>query len=204
MPQLSSFTYDLILDLSLFHLYSLPFIFSPLENFMLFFVIENSLSNFHFFSLSFDFLSNCFFGSSECQSVETYLELAEGREEWPCEKDSEGFNTDDEPWAQTDWYKESCSVENLRKEKWELENKRRELLEAGVKPEERPDIFNRIKYVARPQYPGDIYIDDTYIPEKDIASWKEVAELNSNHPWLKTKPKVNPPKSCCAIVKKRY
>ena len=78
MPQLENLTYNLILELSLFHLYSLPFIFSPLENFMLFFVIENSLSNFHFFSLSFDFLSNCFFGSSECQSVETYLELAEG------------------------------------------------------------------------------------------------------------------------------
>ena len=78
MPQLDSFTYNLILELSLFHLYSLPFIFSPLENFILFFVIENTLSNFYFFSFSFDFLSNCFFGSSECQSVETYVELAEG------------------------------------------------------------------------------------------------------------------------------
>ena len=49
MPQLDSFTYNLILELSLFHLYSLPFIFSPLENFILFFVIENTLSNFYFF-----------------------------------------------------------------------------------------------------------------------------------------------------------
>ena len=78
MPQLENLTYNLILELSLFHLYSLPFIFSPLENFILFFVIENTLSNFYFFSFSFDFLSNCFFGSSECQSVETYVELAKG------------------------------------------------------------------------------------------------------------------------------
>ena len=78
MPQLENLTYNLILELSLFHLYSLPFIFSPLENFILFFVIENTLSNFYFFSFSFDFLSNCFFGSSECYSVETYVELAEG------------------------------------------------------------------------------------------------------------------------------
>ena len=78
MPQLENLTYNLILELSLFHLYSLPFIFSPLENFILFFVIENTLSNFYFFSFSFDFLSNCFFGFSECQSVETYVELAKG------------------------------------------------------------------------------------------------------------------------------
>ena len=48
--------------------------------------------------------------------------------------------------------------------------KRLELLDAGVKPEERPDIFNRIRFVTRPQYPGDTYIGDTYIPEKDIPS----------------------------------
>ena len=87
-----------------------------------------------------------------------------------------------------------CSVEDLK-------NKRRELRDADILPEERPDIFNRITFETRPQYPGDIYIDDTYIPEKDIPSWKEVAELDSNHPWLKTKPKVSPPKYCHAIIK---
>ena len=197
MPQLENLTYNLILELSLFHLYSLPFILSPLENFMLFFVIENALSNFYFFSFSFDFLSNCFFGSSDCQSVETYVELAKGGEEWICEQNGEGYDTDDEPWAQTDWYKEAWRVENLKKKRWELRA-------AGILPEERPDVFNRITFETRPQYPGDIYIDDTYIPKKDIPSWKEVAELDSNHPWLKTKPKVTPPKYCHAIVEERY
>ena len=56
-----------------------------------------------------------------------------------------------------------CSVEDLK-------NKRRELRDAGILPEERPDVFNRITFETRPQYPVDIYIDDTYIPEKDIPS----------------------------------
>ena len=116
MPQLENLTYNLILELSLFHLYSLPFIFSPLENFILFFVIENTLSNFYFFSFSFDFLSNCFFGSSECQSVETYVELAEGGrvnlwKNWEC------YDTDEEYLTKSDWYKEMCSVEDLKNKK---------------------------------------------------------------------------------------
>ena len=56
-----------------------------------------------------------------------------------------------------------CSVEDLK-------IKRIELRAAGILPEERPDVFNRIRFVTRPQYPGDIYIGDTYIPEKDIPS----------------------------------
>ena len=112
-------------------------------------------------------------------------------------KNSECYDTDEESWAKSDWYKEMCRVEDLK-------NKRRELRDAGILPEERPDVFNRITFETRPQYPGDIYIDDTYIPEKDIPSWKEVAELDSNHPWLKTKHKVTPPKYCHAIIKKRY
>ena len=56
-----------------------------------------------------------------------------------------------------------CRVEDLK-------NKRRELRDAGILPEEGPDVFNRITFETRPQYPGDIYIDDTYIPEKDIPS----------------------------------
>ena len=52
----------------------------------------------------------------------------------------------------------------------DLKNKRRELRDAGILPEEGPDVFNRITFETRPQYPGYIYIDDTYIPEKDIPS----------------------------------
>ena len=112
-------------------------------------------------------------------------------------KNSECYDTDEESWAKSDWYKEMCCVEDLK-------NKRKELRDAGIILTERPDVFNRITFETRPQYPGDIYIDDTYIPEKDIPSWKEVAELDSNHPWLKTKPKVSPPKYCHAIIIKRY
>ena len=112
-------------------------------------------------------------------------------------KNGEGYDTDEESWAKSDWYKEMCCVEDLK-------NKRKELRDAGIILTERPDVFNRITFETRSQYPGDIYIDDTYIPEKDIPSWKEVAELDSNHPWLKTKHKVSPPKNCHAIIKERY
>ena len=139
------------------------------------------------------------FGSSECQSVETYVELAEGGgEEWICEKNWECYDTGEEYLTKSDWYKEMCSVEDLK-------NKRKELRDAGIIPTEKPEplTLKNSWLETRPQYPGDIYIDDTYIPEKDIPSWKEVAELDSNHPWLKTKPKVTPPKYCHAIIIRR-
>jgi len=82
---------------------------------------------------------------------------------------------------------------------------KKELRDAGIIPTEKPEplTLKNSWLETRPQYPGDIYIDDTYIPEKDIPSWKEVAELDSNHPWLKTKPKVTPPKYCHAIIIRR-
>ena len=78
MHLIDNITFNLIFEFSFFNLYSLPFIFNPLENFFLFSVFEYALSNFHFFPFSFDFLADCFFGSSECQSVEVYVEMAEG------------------------------------------------------------------------------------------------------------------------------
>ena len=113
-------------------------------------------------------------------------------------KNWECYDTDEEYWTKSDWYKEMCSVEDLK-------NKKKELRDAGIIPTEKPEplTLKNSWLETRPQYPGDIYIDDTYIPEKDIPSWKEVAELDSNHPWLKTKPKVTPPKYCHAIIIRR-
>ena len=56
-----------------------------------------------------------------------------------------------------------CCVEDLK-------NKRKEPRDAGIILTERPDVFNRITFETRSQYPGYIYIDDTCIPEKDIPS----------------------------------
>lgn len=78
MPLIDIITFSLIFEFSLFNLYSLPSIFNPLENILLFFVFEYALPNLYFFPFSFDFLADCFFGSSECQSVEVYVEMAEG------------------------------------------------------------------------------------------------------------------------------
>ena len=78
-----------------------------------------------------------------------------------------------------------------------------ELREAGLIPTERSETLENTWIETRPQYPGDIYIGDTYIPERDIPSWEEAGEMDSTHPWLLTKPKVSPPKYCHAIIVKQ-
>ena len=206
MPLIDNITFNLIFEFSLFNLYALPFIFNPLENFFLFFVFEYALSNFHFFPFSFDFLADCFFGSSECQSVEVYVEMAEGGGSWICEKNWDCYAIDSkgtrhypitpmiEAWSPPQWLRDQWEAERLM----ELE----ELREAGLWNPERSEALENTWIERRPQYPGDIYIGDTYIPERDIPSWEEAGEMDSTHPWLLTKPKVSPPKYCHAIMVK--
>ena len=38
-------------------------------------------------------------------------------EEWICEKNWECYDTDEESWTKSDWYKEMCSVEDLKNKK---------------------------------------------------------------------------------------
>ena len=95
-------------------------------------------------------------------------------------------------WSPPQWLRDQWHAERLMK----LE----ELREAGLIPTERSEALENIWIETRPIYPGDIYIEDTYIPERDIPSWEEAGEMDSIHPWLLTKPKVSPPMFSHAII----